>query len=746
MKKYLVVFLALIAAFSLAHAEADPGQLYADAFILLQDGQAAEQKSDWGIAFQKYNAASEILRNLRKDVPDWNPHVVEFRLKDITEKLDAVRGKVPTPVLTAPPVVPSAPAPAIVMPMPVPVPVPVVANPEVDRLKGEVTRLTGELEAAKKTAAVTPRAEKQIANLKHENQQLVDQAETRDHELAALKQKLAAKPVESPELKKVRSELADSKAEVEKAHAAQQREVAKLQQDNKDLSGQLDAAKKQAAAKPVESPELKKLRAELTDTKADAEKVRTAQQEQIKELTSQVSAAKKAAAMESPELKKVRSELADAKAEVEKAHASDAKLKQENQELATQLAAAKKATVAKSTADTAATANADEVKKLREELAHAKAEVEIAAKTTKAPVSANEELAQLRPAYARAKAEAEEYKRLAARAEIDRAERAASGRRIEDLNNSETALRSEVAKLKKQLADKGSVPAVESEKPKANVVTASPANNGSEEIAKLRRELAAARADADKARQAGSHLSDLESENQHLTAQVAEAKKQADAKAATAAAELKKAREDAGRVKADEEKSKQAELAQLQKQNTALAAQLESAKKAAGAPPVVSADLKKSQADLADAKVSLDKTKNELAAARKANQDEIAALQGKNKALVADLEAAKNQSAKAEEITKLRKQADAALADAEKYKQAAKRVGALEAENQALAAKLDAAKKASPPVVKPTAPTAQNFGPAVSESDAARSVLEKQIADLQKQNTDLKAQLKKLQP
>ena len=103
MKKYLVVFLVLIAAINLVHAEADPGQLYADAFILLQDGQAAEQKSDWGIAFQKYNTASEIPRNLRKDMPDWNPHVVEFRLKDITEKLDAVRGKVPTPVLTAPP-------------------------------------------------------------------------------------------------------------------------------------------------------------------------------------------------------------------------------------------------------------------------------------------------------------------------------------------------------------------------------------------------------------------------------------------------------------------------------------------------------------------------------------------------------------------------------------------------------------------------------------------------------------------
>ena len=97
MKKYLVVFLSLIMAINVARAEADPGQLYADAFILLQDGQIAEQKSDWSTAFQKYNAASEILTGLRKSTPDWNPHVVEYRLKDVTGKLDAVRSKVPTP-------------------------------------------------------------------------------------------------------------------------------------------------------------------------------------------------------------------------------------------------------------------------------------------------------------------------------------------------------------------------------------------------------------------------------------------------------------------------------------------------------------------------------------------------------------------------------------------------------------------------------------------------------------------------
>ena len=468
-------------------------------------------------------------------------------------------------------------------------------------------------------------------------------------------------------------------------------------------------------------------------------------------MTGQVSAAKKAAAVESPELKKLRSDLSDAKAAAEKASSAQqrevAKLQQDNKDLSSQLEAAKKMATAKTAAvDPTAAGNAEEVKKLREELARVKAAAETAPKSSKAPVSVTEELAQLRPAYARAKAEVEEYKRLAARAEIDRAERAASGRRIEDLSNSEAALRNEVAKLKKQLAESGSVPAVEPEKPKANVVTANPVNMGSDEVAKLRHDLAVARADAEKARQANSRVSDLESENQHLTAQIAEAKKPAEAKAAAATAELKKTREEAERAQAADQKSKQAELAQLQKQTAALTAQLDAAKKSASVAPVAATDLKKTQADLADAKALLEKTKNELVATRKTQQDEITALQGKNKALVADLETAKNQSAKADEIAKLRKQADLASAEAEKNKLATKRIAALETENQALAAKLETAKKSPPPAVKAAAPALQNFGPAVSDADAARTALEKQIAELQKQNAELKAQLKKLQP
>ena len=92
-----------------------------------------------------------------------------------------------------------------------------------------------------------------------------------------------------------------AKADVEKTRTAQQAEVAKLQRQTKDLTAQLDTANKAVAAKPVESPELKKLRAEVIDTKADAAKARSAQQaeasklqQQTKDLAAQLEAAKKA--------------------------------------------------------------------------------------------------------------------------------------------------------------------------------------------------------------------------------------------------------------------------------------------------------------------------------------------------------------------------------------------------------------------------------------------------------------------
>jgi len=340
MKKYFVMFLSLIAALNFVRAETDPGQQYADAFILMQDGQAAVQSSNWTSAFQKYTSAKEILDVIHKDSPDWNPHVVVYRLNDISDKLEAVRSKVPTPPpAPAAGVVPVAAAPVAVEPSS-PAPAMAAISSDLEQLKMENRRLILEIDALKPNADT---GAQKIKALKQENKQLSEKLSTRDNEIASLKQKRAAKSDESAELKKLRSDLASTKTELDNARKAQA--AAPVVVVPKVTAPAQQSHNFGAAAKPVESPELKKLRSELADTKADADKARTAQQHAVaklqhqnQDLTAQLDAAKKVAAakpVESPELKKLRSDLAATKAELDnsrKAQMTAAKVTQAAQQ------------------------------------------------------------------------------------------------------------------------------------------------------------------------------------------------------------------------------------------------------------------------------------------------------------------------------------------------------------------------------------------------------------------------------
>src|ERR1019366_10376872 len=76
---------------------ADPGSRYADAFVLIEQGQTAEEKSDLATAYHKYQAALDILHTIRTDSADWNAQMVEYRLKDCQSRFDAVKAKLPEP-------------------------------------------------------------------------------------------------------------------------------------------------------------------------------------------------------------------------------------------------------------------------------------------------------------------------------------------------------------------------------------------------------------------------------------------------------------------------------------------------------------------------------------------------------------------------------------------------------------------------------------------------------------------------
>src|SRR5207247_4213100 len=163
MRKHFVLGLAFIlATIAVARAVDDPGQTYGDAFILLQEAQNAEANSDWATATAKYSAAGELLRGIRSSNPDWNPQVVEYRLKDVAQKLDAAKAKVPAgtsvPAVEKP-AEPAAP-PAVATPPPAPLAAEFAtpeatsrSRTEMERPKQENEKLASQHEQTRKAPA-----------------------------------------------------------------------------------------------------------------------------------------------------------------------------------------------------------------------------------------------------------------------------------------------------------------------------------------------------------------------------------------------------------------------------------------------------------------------------------------------------------------------------------------------------------------------------------------------------------------
>ena len=124
-----------------------------------------------------------------------------------------------------------------------------------------------------------------------------------------------------------------------------------LEEENKELSSKLEAAEKKASAKPtmpVDSAEVKNLRADLDKSRGDLEKSRADRDKaraEVAELKKQV-AAKPAVAVDGAEVKSLRAQLSDARKEAEQARSKSAaraaELEKQNADLSAKLAAAAK--------------------------------------------------------------------------------------------------------------------------------------------------------------------------------------------------------------------------------------------------------------------------------------------------------------------------------------------------------------------------------------------------------------------
>ena len=90
MKKTLllcVLFALQFCRVASVRAVDDPGDKFLEAYFLIQEGDTAERQTDWIKAGAKYNAALEILGEIKAQSPDWNPHRNRQRAKSLRVRL-----------------------------------------------------------------------------------------------------------------------------------------------------------------------------------------------------------------------------------------------------------------------------------------------------------------------------------------------------------------------------------------------------------------------------------------------------------------------------------------------------------------------------------------------------------------------------------------------------------------------------------------------------------------------------------
>ncbi|HUK83477.1 MAG TPA: tetratricopeptide repeat protein [Verrucomicrobiae bacterium] len=321
--KQILLLCALVAlgSFGITRvwAAVDPGDQFLEAYFLIQDGDAAEHAGDWEKAITKYSAALDLLRQIKADSPDWNPHIIDFRTKYCGDHLDTLRSKA---AAAAP-----APAPAVSEAPPAAAP----TGPEAPAAEPDaIQRLNTELQQARDT----------IRQLQQTRDELSAKLEAKLSEAAPSERAEAEQAIEQLRVLQAAHEAVKAQLDEAVAKAAKADELtAQLQQsqekihtlevERNDLNTKLQTALAQIA--PTQSnPQIEDLMKENADLTA---KLATARSE-IDDLRGKLSTAPPATDAEKIQL---RADLTQTKQQLESAQAENVQLKSSQQEIMARL-------------------------------------------------------------------------------------------------------------------------------------------------------------------------------------------------------------------------------------------------------------------------------------------------------------------------------------------------------------------------------------------------------------------------
>src|SRR5438105_8557731 len=88
-----VAFVLCLAAPALTAQSDDPSETFLKAYMTSQQGEKLEHENQFKAALAKYRFAGSLLDQLRKAHPDWQPAIVEYRGRKVSESILRVQDK-----------------------------------------------------------------------------------------------------------------------------------------------------------------------------------------------------------------------------------------------------------------------------------------------------------------------------------------------------------------------------------------------------------------------------------------------------------------------------------------------------------------------------------------------------------------------------------------------------------------------------------------------------------------------------
>src|ERR1043165_9455547 len=97
------IWLILLAGFCLPLTPAtfaapadDPSEIFLKAYMTSQQGEKLEHDNQFKAALSKYRFAGSLLEELRKRHPEWQPAIVEYRSRKVSENILRVQDRAAT--------------------------------------------------------------------------------------------------------------------------------------------------------------------------------------------------------------------------------------------------------------------------------------------------------------------------------------------------------------------------------------------------------------------------------------------------------------------------------------------------------------------------------------------------------------------------------------------------------------------------------------------------------------------------